>query len=112
MHRWPGPSVSRPGDTAVGLGTTANVHITVRAASWVDVDTIEVVVDGQTYDTLDVATECTQNGVIRCDIPSYNVPVAAVNGYVVVAAYGNDTMEPVLRGRVPFGATNAVYLER
>lgn len=108
----PAGPVARPGDTASGLGSSANVHITVRAASWVDVDQIEIVVDGRTFDTIDIAMDCTQNGVIRCDLPAYPVPVAAANGYVVVAAYGNATMEPVMRGRIPFGATNAIYLER
>lgn len=100
-----------PGGTASGLGTDTNVHLRVRAAAWVDVDAIEIVVDGQTLATLDVAADCTQNGVVRCEL-DYPIAVGAANSYVVVAAYGNQTMEPVMRGRIPFGATNAIFLER
>lgn len=100
-----------PGGTATGLGTDDFVHLRVRAPSWMDVDVIEIVVDGQTLGTLDVAADCTQNGVVRCEL-DYPIPVGTANSYVVVAAYGNATMEPVMRGRIPFGMTNAIFLER
>src|SRR5213075_461816 len=43
-----------PGDTATGLGPTANVDVTIQAATWVDVDAIDVVVDGVVTDTIPI----------------------------------------------------------
>jgi hypothetical protein len=31
---------------------------------------------------------------------------------VIVAAYGDAPLEPVLRGRMPFGVTNPIFLHR
>ena len=72
---------------------------------------VVVVVDGAVASTIDVANDCTQNGVVRCD-QDFPISVGATNSYVVVAAYGNTTMEPLMRGRIPFGVTNPIYLER
>jgi len=100
-----------PGGTATALGTSTSVHVRVRAISTIDVDNIDLVVDGQTVATIDVASDCTQNGVVRCD-QDFPITVGTSNSYVIVAAYGNTTMEPLMRGRIPFGVTNPIYLER
>ena len=68
---------------------------TARRAQWVSSTQDKPDHDGQTLATLDVAADCTQNGVVRCDV-NYPIPVGAANSYVVVAAYGNTTMEPVM----------------
>ena len=43
-----------PGDTVTGAGSPMNVDVTVQAAPWVDVDAIEVIVDGVTVDTIPI----------------------------------------------------------
>ncbi len=43
------------------------------------------------------------------------IPVDIEDGdgsYVIVAAYGDAPLEPVLRGRMPFGVTNPIFLHR
>jgi len=102
-----------PGDEATGTGATATVHVRVQAASWVDVDSIDVVVDGATVDTIAITPEDADpaNPAIRyeADLP---VAVAAAGSYVIVAAYGNQNLDPVHPGRAAFGVTNPIFLAR
>ncbi len=102
-----------PGDTASGLGPTAAVEIDVQAASWIDVDAIEIIVDGVTVDTIAITPGDADPGnpTIRYH-DTITVDVAAAGGgYVVVAAYGDATLEPVHPGRLPFGVTQPVFLQ-
>jgi hypothetical protein len=101
-----------PGDTATGVGMRATVHVRVQAASWIDVDAFDVVVDGAVVDTIDVlpgdADPAHPNVRFEEDVL---VDVASAGSYVIIAAYGDANMEPVHR-RLPFGVTNPIWLER
>jgi len=104
---------SGPGDTATGLGPTASVDVEIQAATWVDVDAIDVVVDGAIVDTIPVLPGDADPGnpVVRW---RGSIPVtvgASGNGFVVIAAYGDAPLEPVHRGKIPFGVTNPIFLQ-
>jgi hypothetical protein len=100
-----------PGDTTTGAGNPQQVAVIVRAPTWVDVDAFDVVVDGETVDTIpilpadadpaDPATRWT--GVV-------DIETAAAGSFVVVAAYGDSPLEPVHPGRIPFGVTNPIFV--
>ena len=82
-----------------------NVDVTIQAATWIDVDAIEVIVDGMTVDTIPIMPGDADPGnpVIRWrgQLP---VQVQATGGFVVIAAYGDrTTSQPVHPGRIPFG---------
>jgi len=102
---------AKPGDTTTGAGSPQTVDVTVQAATWIDVTAIEVVVDGQTVDTIPIMPSDAdhQNPVIRWrgQIP---VNVRAAGGFVVIAAYGTQPLEPVHPGRIPFGMTNPIFV--
>jgi hypothetical protein len=102
-----------PGDTATGVGASATVDVTVQAAPWIDVTTLEVIVDGATVQTLPItATDADPtNPVIRWH-KTIAASVATAGSYVIVAAYGAQPMEPVHPDRVPFGVTNPIFLTR
>lgn len=102
-----------PGGTATGTGAAATVDVTIQAAPWIDVDAIDVVVDGVTVDTIAIDPEDADPGnpAIRWSGP-IAVNVATGGSWVVVAAYGDATLEPVHPGRVPFGVTNPIWMER
>jgi hypothetical protein len=103
---------SGPGDTATGLGPTADVAVEVQAATWVDVDALDVVVDGVVTDTIPIMPEDADptNPVVRWR-QTIQVPVrASGGGYVVIAAHGDAPLEPVHPGRLPFGVTNPIFL--
>ncbi|MBK7195863.1 MAG: CehA/McbA family metallohydrolase [Myxococcales bacterium] len=102
-----------PGDTVTGLGMTTHVDVVVQAATWIDVDAIDVVVDGELVDTIPILpgdTDPTNPAVRwRGQIP---VDVRADGaGFVVIAAYGDAALEPVHPGRTPFGVTNPIFIK-
>jgi hypothetical protein len=102
-----------PGDTVTGLGLTARVDVVIQAATWVDVDAIDVVVDGEIVDEIQILpgdADPTDPAVRwRGQIP---IDVRADGtGFVVVAAYGDANLEPVHPGRKPFGVTNPIFVK-
>jgi hypothetical protein len=100
-----------PGDTTTGAGSPQQVDVTVQAATWIDVTSIEVVVDGQTVDTIPVMpgdADPTNPAVRwRGQVP---VQTRATGGFVVIAAYGAKPLEPVHPGRIPFGVTEPIFI--
>jgi hypothetical protein len=102
-----------PGDTATGLGPTADVEVEVQAATWIDVDAIDVVVDGAIVDTIPILPGDADPGnpVVRW---RGTIPVtvsASGMGFVIIAVEGDAALEPVHPGRMPFGVTNPIFLE-
>ena len=100
-----------PGDTTTGAGSPQMVDVTVQAATWIDVTTLEVIVDGTTVDTIPIMPSDADpmNPVVRWrgQVP---VNVRATGGFVVIAAYGAQALEPVHPGRIPFGVTNPIFV--
>lgn len=102
-----------PGGQADGLGATTQLHLVIQAASWVDLDSIDIVVDG-VVTTLPVLSEDADamNPTIRFD-KNIDINVSTdPNAYVIVAAYGDQPLEPVHRGRLPFGVSNPIFLSQ
>jgi hypothetical protein len=101
------------GGEASGLGATTNVHIKVQAASWVDVDSIDVVVDGVISTvTILPADASVVNPAIRFE-KDLEISVSQdPSAYVIIAAYGNNELEPVHPGRVAFGVSNPIFLSQ
>jgi hypothetical protein len=97
-----------PGDTITGAGSPMNLDVLVQAAPWVDVDAIDVVVDGVTVDTIPIMPGDAESSVIRYhkQIP---IQVRAAGGFVIVAAYGDKDLQPVHGGR-PFGVANPIFV--
>ncbi|TMQ16216.1 MAG: hypothetical protein E6J90_24215 [Deltaproteobacteria bacterium] len=101
-----------PGDTTMGAGSPQMVDVTIQAATWVDVTALEVIVDGQTVDTIPILPGDAEPGnpaVVRFhrEVP---VQVRATGGFVVIAAYGDQPLEPVHPGKIPFGVTEPIFV--
>ena len=100
-----------PGETVTGAGSPMMIDVTVQAATWIDVDAIDVVVDGNVVDTITImpGDADPQNAAIRWrgQLP---VQVQASGGFVVIAAYGANQLNPIHPGRVPFGVTNPIFV--
>jgi hypothetical protein len=101
-----------PGDTAT-TGAVSMVEVSVQAASWIDVDTVDVVVDGEVADTFTITAEDAdpQDPAVRWR-RTVAVDVAAAGSWVVVAAHGDGELAPVHPGRAAFGVTNPIFLAR
>ncbi len=100
-----------PGDTVTGAGSPMMVDVMIQAASWVDVDAIDVVVDGTVVDTIAImpGDADVSNPAIRFH-KQLPVQVQASGGFVVIAAYGDQALDPVHPGRTPFGVTNPIFV--
>ncbi|MBX7197386.1 MAG: CehA/McbA family metallohydrolase, partial [Sandaracinaceae bacterium] len=114
VDAWAAAGTVGPGGDAMAVGMRTPVRVRVQAASWVDVDALDVVVDGTTVDTIEIlpGDASPDDPTVRFD-REIEVDVAGGDGsYVIFAAYGDSTLEPVLRDRIPFGVTNPIFLHR
>jgi hypothetical protein len=114
-----------PGDEVQTQDDPLTGHLRVRAAPWVDVSRIEIVVGGKTVQTFDVPSRPTQLGpepgtlaeagerTIRFD-RDITVSVGPENGWVQIIARGDRRMDDVLPFMPvpPLGFTNPVYVVR
>lgn len=103
---------TRPGATLTGASMRVPVRIRVQGASWVDLDFVEVVVDGEVAERIEVMPSDADpaNPVTRFT-REVMVDVAPRGSFVVVAAHGDRTLEPVHPGRLPFAVSNPIYLQ-
>jgi hypothetical protein len=120
----------RPGDEVVTSADPIHGHLRVRAAPWVDVATVDIVVGqiGSGYkvvESFDVPVRPTQIGTepgtlaeaqdrtIRVD-RDLDVPIGPDNGWVQVVVHGNRRMDDVLPFMPvpPMAFTNPVYVVR
>lgn len=96
-----------PGDTATGVGASTLVNVKVQAPGWVDVTSLEVIVDGTTTETFAIAPAGT---VTRFE-QQVMVPVAAAGSWVVFHAKGEASLAPLHPDKQPFAFSNPIFLE-
>jgi hypothetical protein len=115
----------RPGDEIATTDDALKGHLRVRAAPWIDVTRLEIVVGGKVVQVLDVPSRPTQIGpepgtlaeaearTVRFD-GDIEVPVGPDNSWVQVIARGERRMDDVLpfMPLPPMGFTNPVYVVR
>ena len=114
-----------PGDEVAVTGSRVDGHVTVRAAPWIDVTSLEIVVGGVVVQTLPVASTPTEIGPlpeplaelerrsIRLDV-DVHVDLPKVPTWVVVVARGTRLLDDVLPFMPvpPRAFTNPVWLRR
>ncbi len=100
-----------PGDFAAGGGARQMVNVTLQGASWIDADFVEILVDGEVVQKLEISASDADpaNPAIRFR-RSIPIDIAPMGSFVIVAAYGDRTLEPVHPGRRPFAATNPIFV--
>lgn len=105
-----GPGEVGPGQEARGVGARAPIDVEVRAAPWVDVARLELVVDGASVETFSIleADGDPLDSTVRLRA-RLEVEVAASGSWVVVHVAGD---EPLLPGRRPFAVSNPIFLRR
>lgn len=107
-----GPNGIGPGGEASGVGSRASIDVVVRAASFLDVDRLEVFVDGTLAETIAIRAEDADpiDPTIRLRA-RIEVEVAASGSFVVLHASGTDEPDIAYGGR-PFAASNPLFLRR
>ena len=106
-----GPGGAGPGDEASGVGASAPFEVVVRAASWVDVDRLEVFVDGESVEVMPIVPDDADliEPTIRARA-AIDVDVSATGSWVVFYAGGTEELLTV-RQR-PYAVSNPVFLTR
>ena len=102
-----GPSGIIPGGTATGVGARASIAVTLRAPSFIDVDQLEVIVNGTTTEIIPIAdaTDAIRfNDTIEVDVP-------ASGAWVVLHASASTEPDVAYGGR-PFAVSNPMFLRR
>jgi hypothetical protein len=109
-----GPGGEHMGDTVTSAGAQEFVHVRVEAPCWVDVNRLEVWVNGGLTETIPLAgtngASCTS--AVRLDDPDILVAgLTAPSGrdWVIFHAAGDTPMSDVHIGRLPFGVTNPIF---
>ena len=116
---------AHPGDEVSTSDDPLHGHVRVRAAPWIDVTRVDVVVGGRVARSFDVPSRPTQLGAepgtleeasartIRFD-SDIDVAVGPDNGWVQIVARGERRMDDVLPFMPvpPFGFTNPIYVVR
>ena len=82
--------------------------VLVQTPQWATVEHLQFLVNGRVVRDVQIDAEASEvvvfDEVVHLDAP-------ASDAYLVVVAYGEQTMPAVTRGVVPFGFTNPVYLD-
>jgi len=101
-----------PGDEVTGASATEMVRVVVRGAPWIDADTLEVIVDGTTTETVPLARDGADPTLLLD--ATIAVPVAAGGGgsWAVFHASGDEDMADVYPGREPFAVSNPIFFRR
>ncbi|MCS6856989.1 MAG: CehA/McbA family metallohydrolase [Sandaracinaceae bacterium] len=99
----------RPGGTARGVGPMARLRVRVQAAEWIDVDSMELIVDGMTR--LEMPLSRGPDPVILFD-GELMVPVSERGSWAIVHVKGDEDMEKLHPGREPFAVSNPIFFER
>ncbi len=116
---------AQPGDEALTTADPVHGHLRVRAAPWIDVTRVVIVVGGQAVQTFTVPSRPTELGselgsleeaqarTIRFD-RDIDVPIGPDNGWVQIIADGDRRMNDVLPYMPvpPLAFTNPVYVVR
>ncbi|MCA9665152.1 MAG: carboxypeptidase regulatory-like domain-containing protein [Myxococcales bacterium] len=102
---------------ATSANSSVDVHVVVRAPSWVDLETLEIYsgLDSKADPllvksvTLDSATQSPTDPTIRFD-GTISVPVGAADSWIIAAAHGGP-LAPVKVGAKAFGMTNPLFID-
>ncbi|AKF07569.1 PHP domain protein [Sandaracinus amylolyticus] len=100
-----------PGGEVTSAGARTAIDVVVRAATWIDVDSLEVIVDGVTTETIPITPPADRTDTVVLD-ETIEVDVAAAGSWVVIVAAGDEELEPVHPGRLPFAMSNPIFLTR
>jgi hypothetical protein len=113
------------GDEASAIDGRVRAHVTVRAAPWVDVTSLDIVVAGRVVRTIPIPSHPTVTGpelgsladaqlrTLRLE-ETVNVDVGATDNWILIVARGKRTYDDVLpfMPLTPIAFTNPIWLIR
>ncbi len=105
-----GPDGAGPGETLAASGSSAEFVITVQGPSWVEADTLEIIVDGETQDTVSLLPFGDGPANVYKNTVTVDFDDASNRSWVVFHAKGAGDLQP-LHGEPLFAASNPVFYE-
>jgi hypothetical protein len=98
-----------PGDVVSAVNGSVDIEVSVSAASWIDVDRLEIISNGQSVITS--AVQAAPDKIERSRLVLH-LPVSR-DCWVVAIARGSKALDDVLPyvGALPFAFTNPVYVD-
>lgn len=106
-----GPDASSPGDAVPFPAGNADFTVTVRCPSWVDADTLEVIVNGETVSEEPLLPVGAGPGKTFVNSVSLALP-AGPRAYVLFHAKGDADLAPLHPGKRPFAMSNPILFQR
>lgn len=103
-----GPDGTGPGATLSGFGSSAEFVVTVQGPSWVEGDTLEVIVDGETRETVALMPFGDGPGNVYMNTVVVDFDDSSDRSWVVFHAKGVGDLQP-LHGKRVFAASNPVF---
>lgn len=94
-----------PGGEVTGAGASEDLAVVVQAPSWVDVDVLEVWVDGVMVGDVDLSAA---TDVVRYD-DTLGVDIDPSGSWVILHAKGDIALDPVHPGRQPFAVSQPIF---
>ena len=105
-----GPAGERPGETAAAPGGAATFTVTVEAPSWINADTLETIVNGETVKIEPLLPLGAGPGKRFVNQVQVSVDAARPRSWVVFHASGGADLAPLHPGSRPFAVSNPVFL--
>ncbi len=98
------------GETASAPGGRANLLARVQAPLWMKVDRMRIFVSGTEMEPIDETTADPLDPVTRFEgtIP---IDTGGRDGWVIVVVEGDEPMDPVAWGKLPFAAINPIFID-
>ncbi len=104
-----GPGGATPGDT-IAKTATADFTVNVACPSWVQADTLEIIVNGETVGTEALLPVGAGPGKAFSNQVTVTLP-AGNRAWVLFHAKGTGDLAPLHPGKVPFAVSNPVFFE-
>jgi hypothetical protein len=106
-----GPGGSSPGDTIPRGNGNMTLTVTVQAPSWVAVDALETIVNGETISTEPLAPVGPGPGQVFVNEVTLSLPDVP-RAWVVFHARGMGDLAPVQPTKASFAASNPIFFVR
>lgn len=105
-----GPAGERIGESITTGDATVAFAVTVQTTSWIHTTELEVIVNGETTETLPLGPDLEPGPGQRYEfVVAVDVDQARSRNWVVFHARGENDLAPLHPGKTPFGLTNPIY---
>ena len=104
-----GPGGVGPGGTIANVTGPVTFDVVVQAPGWLSAKTLEVIVDGETTQTISLVQSVTPGPGKKYEATVDVTPTGAAPHFVVFHAASDGDLAPVHTGKKPFAVSNPIF---